>query len=107
MEVLVAVLGHQGDPAGDRVAEPSVLDQLDRGLEAAAEPRVRRAAEPHAGFAGNVQQCSRVLQRRSERLLAPDVLAGAHCREARLDVRLRRGQVHHQLDLPISEQLVR
>jgi hypothetical protein len=91
---------------GARGADPSVPDRGEPGLEAAAEEGVRGAAQPQAGAGGEVDQVAGVVGGGGQRLLRPDVPAALERGAADRVVRLRHGQVHHQLDRRIGQQLL-
>ena len=90
----------------DRFADRALVGQRPGGLEGAAEEDVRRAAEQHAAALGLGGQRRRVGRPRRERLLRVDVLARRECGPRHLDVRRRRGQVQHDPDRRIGDQLV-
>ena len=66
---------HEGGGA-DRLADPAVIDQLAAGLPAAAQERVRGAAQQHALGLGGLDGLAAVLAVDRQRLFAVDVLAG-------------------------------
>ena len=75
MPALVAG-AHEEGAAGDRRADRAVVDQLARGLVAAAEEGVGRAADAQALLRGEVHHLARLGDVDAERLLGIDVLAG-------------------------------
>jgi hypothetical protein len=105
VEVLEAVFCDEGN-AAHGLADPPLVDQLDRGLDRAAEEGVRCAADQHAGRVGRAQDLPGRLHAGRQRLLAPHVLAGGYGLEARGGMRERRRQIHDQFDLAIAQQLV-
>jgi hypothetical protein len=105
VEVLVAGLADERD-AAHGLTDPAVVDELDRGLDGAAKECVGRTADPDAGVVGRLEDLTGRVQARRQGLLAPDVLAGHDRGQARLGVGERRGQIHHQLDLWVVDQLL-
>ena len=103
---LVAGAGHERHRV-QRLADPAVVDQLAAGLVAAAEEGVGRAAEQHAGSLRAAHQVLALGARHRQRLLAPHVLAGIDRRPRYRVVCRRNGQVHHQVDRVVGNQLFR
>jgi hypothetical protein len=97
---------HEEGAAGNRRADRAVVDQLARGLVAAAEKGVRRAADPQVLLRSDVQHLSRLRDVDAERLFGMDMLAGVeHC-EADVSVSQRHREVDHDLDVVALEELV-
>ena len=97
---------HEEGAAGDRHADRAVVDQLARGLVAAAEERVRRAADAQALGRRKVHHLARLGHVDAERLLRVHMLAGVEHRQADVGVGQRHGQVDHDLDVVALQQLI-
>jgi hypothetical protein len=87
-----------------RPADPAVRHELDRGLDRAAEECVGCAPEAHPRALRSGKHLASPLEARGKRLLAPHVLARSDRCQARVGVRERRGQIHHQLDVAVRHQ---
>lgn len=86
-------------------AEPAAVDQLTDVLKAAAEEGIRGAADEQALFLRELDQLFALRERHGEGLFRVDVLAGLERGEVVLIVRLRRGQVEHEVDVRVRDQL--
>ena len=86
-------------------AEPAAVDQLTDVLKAAAEEGIRGAADEQALFLRELDQFFALRERHGEGLFRVDVLAGLERSEVVLIVRLRRGQVEHEVDVRVRDQL--
>ena len=96
---------HEEGGAADRPADRAVVDQLARGLVAAAEERVGRAADAQASCRRRPRSSlARLGDIDAERLFGMDVLAGGDRPEADLDMRFRHREVEDDLDRGIGEQ---
>ena len=90
----------------ERASDRSFLDEPATGLVGAPEKRVRGTTEPQARFLGSLDQLTRAVDRRGERLLRIRVLPrGEGCSD---DVRMcgRRRQVEDEVDRRIGDQFV-
>ena len=90
----------------ERLADRARVEHVAGGLQAAAEEGVRGAAEPDAARGGGVDDRLRVGERRGQRLLGVDVLAGRDRGEADLRVADRRREVDDDVDRRVPEQVV-
>ena len=91
---------------GDRGADPAVVDHLATGLDAGPEKGVGRAAQAQTLVASQLDLAAAVLPGHRQRLLVVHVFARLQCRQRHLRVGLGNGQVDHDIDLWISQQLV-
>ena len=101
---LVAVTDEPRAAARDP-AEPAAVDQLTDVLKAAAEEGIRGAADEQALFLRELDQLFALRERHGEGLFRVDMLAGLERGEVVLIVRLRRGQVEHEVDVRVRDQL--
>ena len=105
MPALVA-RAHEEGAAGDRRADRAIVDQLARGLVAAAEERVRRAADAEILGRREVHHLARLGYVDAERLFRMHMLAGVeHC-QADIGVGQRHREVDHDLDVVALQQLI-
>jgi hypothetical protein len=92
---------------GDGLADNPLVHHLAASLEPAAEKRIRRAADQESPLPRHLQHLPPVFQAYGERLLRVDVLARPKRHHRDLSVYGRDGEVEDDLDLLISEQLLR
>ena len=97
---------HEEGGAADRRADRPVVDQLARGLVAAAEERVRRAADPQIFLGGEIHHLARLDHVDAERLFRMDMLAGVQHREADIGMGQRHRQVDDDFDVVAFQHLV-
>ena len=102
MPALVAGTHEESGPA-DRPTDRAGVDQRPRRLVAAAEKRVRGAAEPQSARRGGVGKLSSFRQADAKRLLRIDVLAGGDRSQADLGMGGRHGQVEDDLDRRVGQ----
>src|SRR5215208_6018059 len=104
--VLGAVAEHERR-YGDGLSDDPLVHDLAACLEAAAEEGVRGAADPEISLGGHFHYPPPVLQANGERLLGVYMLAGLQSRQGDRGVDDRNRQVEDDLDLFVSQQLLR
>ena len=90
--------------AGERLADPAVIDELARGLQAGAQDGVRRAAQAQAFAVRQFQHFVRFRRVQGERLFAVSVLAGFEHLLADARVDLGHGEVDDDLDGRVGQK---
>ena len=105
MPALRAVAGHKRHRC-DRLADRAVVDQLAAGLQPAAQEGVGRAADAQPFLPRQSQGGGAVRPPRGERLLGVDMFPSGQAPTAHLGVDGRDGQVDHQVNVRIGQQLV-
>ena len=105
MPVLVARAGKERGSTDDG-AKLAAVDDGARLLVAAAEERVGRRADAHAGLVGGGDQLLAFGESHPERLFAVDVLAGGDRPEADFCMGARDGEVDDDVDSGVAEQIV-
>jgi hypothetical protein len=106
MPVLGTVAEHERR-YGDRLTYDPLVHDLAASLKAATEKGVRGAADPEVSLGGNFQHPTSILQANSERLLGVYVLASLQSRQRDLGVGDRDCQIEDDLDLFVSQKLLR
>ena len=105
MPCLVAVADHEARAAHD-VTDHTVIDQFAAGLDARAEERVRRAADPEPLFLRQRHDLLAFFERSGEGLFRIDVLARVQRRHRHVVVLVGAGDVQDNVDLRVGEELV-
>ena len=104
MPALDAGAGHVG---GDkkRFADEAVVQVIADALQPGAQKGIRRTADLHAFFSGQLQKLFRFGQRGGKGFFAEQVLAGPQDLAVHRDVHLRRRQIDDDVHLIVRQQL--
>jgi hypothetical protein len=105
MPVFVPPAHHKGVGSDDLADRPGV-DQLAHGLVSGTEEGVRCSADQQPLSVREVQHASGFGAAHGERLLVVNRLACLQCRQRNHTVGLGRGQVEHDLDRRVGQQLL-
>jgi len=100
---LVPMAHHEGR-SRHGFADGAFVDEFATRLQASSQESARRATDAYPLLPRGRQDAGTLLPRHRQRFLGIDVLARLDGRETDLHVGLRRGKVHHNLDVRIRQQ---